>query len=148
MDVVKSTKDNKHYVTYKVIGGVFDFRFFLGEQNPEATIERLNAYNGRAEIPPFWGFGFHQCRWGYNNISVLEGVISNYEKNGLPLDTIWSDIDYMVDYEDFTIDENRFPLDRMNKILEKYRYIPIIDAGIKTSGSAYEEGLKRGVYIL
>jgi alpha-glucosidase (family GH31 glycosyl hydrolase) len=35
----------------------------------------------------------------------------------------------------------------MKKILENYRYIPIIDAGIKNSGSAYEEGLKRGVYI-
>ncbi len=98
MDVIKSTKDNKHYITYKVIGGVLDFRFFLGEQNPEATIERLNAYSGRSEIPPFWGFGFHQCRWGYSNISALEAVASNYEKNGLPLDTIWTDIDYMVDY--------------------------------------------------
>jgi len=53
----------------------------------------------------------------------------------------------MVDYEDFTIDEERFPLNRMKAITDKYRYIPIIDAGIKTSGSAYEEGLSRGVYI-
>jgi alpha-glucosidase/lysosomal alpha-glucosidase len=74
-------------------------------------------------------------------------VVQGYEQNGLPLDTIWTDIDYMVDYEDFTIDENRFPLDRLNAILQKYRYIPIIDAGIKTSGPAYEEGLKRGVYV-
>lgn len=44
----------------------------------------------------------------------------------------------MVDYEDFTIDEEKFPLDRLNAILAKYRYIPIIDAGIKNSGSAYE----------
>lgn len=148
MDVIKSTKDNKHYITYKVIGGVLDFRFFIGELSPETTVERLNLYNGRAPIPPFWSFGFHQCRWGYKNISDLEAVVSGYERNGLPLDTIWTDIDYMIDYEDFTIDETKFPLDRLNKILEKYRYIPIIDAGIKNSGSAYEEGLKRGVYVL
>jgi hypothetical protein len=36
----------------------------------------------------------------------------------------------------------------MNKILTKYHYIPIIDAGIKTVGPAYEEGLKRGVYVI
>jgi alpha-glucosidase (family GH31 glycosyl hydrolase) len=35
----------------------------------------------------------------------------------------------------------------MKDILSKYKYIPIIDAGIKTSGPAYEEGLKRGVYV-
>ena len=54
----------------------------------------------------------------------------------------------MVNYEDFTIDESRFPLDKMRAITDKYRYIPIIDAGIKTVGSAYEEGLKRGVYVM
>ncbi len=42
---------------------------------------------------------------------MFQEVIYNYEKNDLPLDTIWSDIDYMIDYEDFTIDEERFSLD-------------------------------------
>ena len=98
----------------------------------------MNLYMGRSAIPPFWGLGHHQCRWGYKDVSYLEKVIENFEKNDLPLDTIWNDIDYMIDYEDFTIDENRFPLDKMKAITDKYRYIPIIDAGIKTSGSAYE----------
>jgi alpha-glucosidase (family GH31 glycosyl hydrolase) len=35
----------------------------------------------------------------------------------------------------------------MKKIMEKYRYVPIIDAGIKVGGIAYEEGLRRNVYI-
>ncbi len=34
MDVIKSRDDSKIYITYKVIGGIFDFRFFLGELNP------------------------------------------------------------------------------------------------------------------
>lgn len=98
MDVIKSINNNKHFITYKVIGGIIDFRFFLGEQNPQAVVERLNTYSGRAAIPPFWSFGFHQCRWGYDTVSKLEDVTSGYEKNGIPLDTIWSDIDYMIDY--------------------------------------------------
>lgn len=98
MDVIKSNKDNKHYLTFKVIGGVFDFRFFLGEQNPETTVERINLYSGRSAIPPFWSFGFHQCRWGYKDVSALEAVLKGYEDNGIPLDTIWTDIDYMIDY--------------------------------------------------
>jgi alpha-glucosidase (family GH31 glycosyl hydrolase) len=54
----------------------------------------------------------------------------------------------MIDYEDFTIDESRFSLSQMNAILQKYHYIPIIDAGIKVNnGTAYNEGVKRGVFI-
>lgn len=69
---------------------------------------------------------------------MLLDVVKNYEANDLPLDTIWSDIDYMIDYEDFTIDESRFQLDQMRQILSKYKYIPIIDAGIKVNdGVAY-----------
>lgn len=79
---------------------------------------------------------------------MLQDVIKGYESNDLPLDTIWSDIDYMVDYEDFTIDESRFPLDQMKQILTKYRYIPIIDAGIKVNdGYAYTEGRLRNVFV-
>lgn len=78
---------------------------------------------------------------------MLLDVLNNYEKNGIPLDTIWSDIDYMKDFEDFTIDEDRFPRSDMAKIKNKYRYIPIVDAGIKIDGFAYEQGLKRNVFV-
>ena len=30
MDYIISSSDTKHYITFKVIGGIFDFRFFLG----------------------------------------------------------------------------------------------------------------------
>ena len=54
----------------------------------------------------------------------------------------------MVDYEDFTIDESRFPLDQMKEITNNYHYIPIIDAGIKVNdGTAYIEGKNRGVFV-
>lgn len=65
MDVFKQTNLGKNYIVYKVIGGILDFRFFLGEQNPEATVEKINFYAGRSALPPFWSLGFHQCRWGY-----------------------------------------------------------------------------------
>ena len=36
----------------------------------------------------------------------------------------------------------------MARIISKYHYIPIIDAGIKASGEAYEEGLRQGLYVM
>ena len=113
MDVIKETKNGKSYLVYKVIGGILDFRFLLGEQSPDATLNKLHIYMGRSAIPPFWSMGFHQCRWGYENITALQNVLKGYKDNNIPLDTIWSDIDYMIDYEDFTINEEKFPLDQM-----------------------------------
>ena len=40
--------------------------------------------------------GYHQSRWGYDNIQSLQNVILNFQKNDLPLDTLWSDLDYMI----------------------------------------------------
>ena len=118
LDVIVEEDSSDNYVlTYKTIGGIIDFRFFMGELNPEAVVEKLHGYMGTSAIPPFWSLGFHQCRWGYKDIEALETVLTNFQKNDIPLDTIWSDIDYMKDFETFTIDEEKFPLDRMAKII-------------------------------
>ena len=53
----------------------------------------------------------------------------------------------MLQLQDFTIDQQRFPITEMNKIRERYKWVPIIDAGIKTVGYAYEQGLSRGVFL-
>jgi alpha-glucosidase (family GH31 glycosyl hydrolase) len=39
----------------------------------------------------------HACarRWGYRDVSTLREVVANYSAAGLPLETIWSDIEYM-----------------------------------------------------
>lgn len=36
------------------------------------------TYVGNPTIPPFWSLGFHQSRFGYENISVIENVIKGY----------------------------------------------------------------------
>ncbi len=49
--------------------------------------------------------GWHQCRWGYNSTEAMKEVIEGYETGKFPLDVLWSDIDYMNQYEDFTVSE-------------------------------------------
>jgi alpha-glucosidase len=45
MDViVKNYSTSQYTFTYKVIGGIFDFRFFLGDTSAEATIQRFHQY--------------------------------------------------------------------------------------------------------
>jgi alpha-glucosidase (family GH31 glycosyl hydrolase) len=73
-------------------------------------LQSLHSFYQKRYLPPFWAMGYHQSRWGYKDIAALKDVISNFENYDLPLDTLWSDLDYTINSEMFTIDETRFPL--------------------------------------
>lgn len=74
-------------------------------------------------------------------------VIANYTKNDIPLDTMWSDIDYLYNYRDFTYDPVRY--DNLMHLIsglhnENRHYVPILDAGvaIREEYPAYAEGVE------
>lgn len=90
---------------------------------------------GRSYIAPRWALGYGQSRWGYENKDDIEAVVKGYRENHIPLDMVYMDIDYMVGYRNFTVDEKAFPkfdefVQEMKK--EKIHLIPIIDAGVKS----------------
>ena len=45
-------------------------------------------------------------------------VITNYSKAGIPLETMWTDIDYMFKRWIFTNDPDYFPTDKMREIVD------------------------------
>jgi len=139
-------------MTYKVIGGVLDFQFFLGaaeSSDPETVVKQYHKYLGGWTLQPFWSFGFHQCRWGYHNVSEMDWVLGNYSANALPLDVMWSDIDYMDKYIDFTVDEENFTSSAMSDMMTKHkkRWVPIIDAGIAINNTIWKMGADNNVYL-
>ncbi|KAI0806670.1 alpha-glucosidase [Fomes fomentarius] len=146
MDIkINDTEGLGTTLEYNIIGGVLDFYFLAGdEQDPAAAARQYAEVVGTPAEVPYWSFGFHQCRWGYQNYIDTAEVITNYSAAGIPLETMWNDIDYMDHRLVFTLDPDYFPLQRMREIIEYLhshgqRYIFMIDPAVGyRPGEGYE----------
>lgn len=36
-------------------------------------------------MPPYWGLGFHLCRWGYSSTAIIREVVENMTRAHFPL---------------------------------------------------------------
>lgn len=129
-----------------------DFKLYIITGDSEIDIvTQFRRLTGRSYLAPRWAFGFQQSRWGYQSEQDIRDVVDGYRKNGIPLDAVYLDIDYMEDFKDFTVDESKFPNfpDFVSEMKENgIRLVPIIDAGVKIEEgySVYEEGVKNGYF--
>ncbi|KAI0062102.1 alpha-glucosidase [Artomyces pyxidatus] len=132
---------------YNVVGGVLDFYFLAGSESDPSEVARQYAQvvGTPAEVP-YWSFGLHQCRFGYQNYIDVANVITNYSAANIPLETMWTDIDYMYERRIFTNDPQYFPTSRMREIVSylhdhNQRYIMMTDPAV-----AYLPGQGYGPY--
>ncbi len=138
--------------TASVTGVNGDMRVILIEEDSlNAIVRAFRGLIGQSYLPPRWAFGYIQSRWGYAADSEVRAIVQEHRSRHIPLDGVCMDIDYMVDYKDFSWNEQSFPdLAGLCSDMKKdhIRLIPIIDAGVKQQ-DGYEvcdEGLRNGYF--
>lgn len=77
-------------ITWRSLGGSIDLYFFDGPSQAEVTKQYQTGAIGLPAMQQYWAFGYHQCRWGYKNWTEMQDVVDNFEKFGIPLETIWN----------------------------------------------------------
>ncbi|MGN1100987.1 MAG: TIM-barrel domain-containing protein, partial [Huintestinicola sp.] len=125
--------------------------YIITGESEKDIVRQFRQLIGRSYIPPFWAFGYGQSRWGYKSEQDIRTVAEQYKAAGVPLDSIYLDIDYMERYKDFTVDSERFPnLQKLAADMKEQgiHLVPIIDAGVKIEAGydVYEEGVKNNFF--
>jgi len=115
------------------------------------VVRNFATLSGRAEMPPAWALGYHQCRWGYEKAEEFEALAEEFARHDLPVSSLWYDIDYMNEYRVFTWDKKDIPRPRkLNEALKRQgiRTVAIIDPGVKLDPGypVYDSGKAGGVF--
>ncbi|KAI7460361.1 putative alpha-glucosidase AgdA [Hortaea werneckii] len=156
-------------ITYRTIGGTFDLYFLSGQEEGDesgkssalTTIKQFtNGCVGAPAMQQYWTFGYHQARWGYENVSVVQEVVDTFREHDIPLECFWSDLDIYYLYRDFTNNEVTYPVPEIEDFLaglhaDNQYYVPIVDSNIyapnpQNASDAYDpysRGAELGTFI-
>ncbi|SMN19129.1 similar to Saccharomyces cerevisiae YBR229C ROT2 Glucosidase II catalytic subunit required for normal cell wall synthesis [Maudiozyma saulgeensis] len=130
--------------------GIIDVFVFIGKK-PSDISDQFTQLTGRPVLPLLSSIGYHQCRWNYNDELDVLNVQENMDREDIPFDFIWLDLEYTDDKKYFTWKPDSFKNPgKMLKKLAKYgRQLAIlIDPHLKTEYHVSEEVEKENAGVL
>ena len=107
---------NVSLVEYRQIGGTLDFYFFSGP-SPQKVVEQYGELVGLPTWQPAWGFGFHLCRWGYQDVTETKLQVTRMREANIPLEGSFG-----VPYEEFTANETHSHVERYRPLSRRARF--------------------------
>lgn len=126
--------------------------YILFDKTLEKVSQKLCRLLGTTNFPPLWSFGYQQCRFSYMNTAELLQVVKKMEKEHIPMDAIYCDIDTFDGFRVFTKNKKTFiNLPQLNKKLlaKNIHTITIMDPGVKIDEkfTIYKHLKKIGGYL-
>ncbi|KAF2725593.1 glycoside hydrolase family 31 protein [Polychaeton citri CBS 116435] len=143
MDIkINTTESGEQYLEYNLMSGVLDL-YFLAGPSPVDVAKQYSEVAGTPAMQPYWGLGFHQCRYGYRDYYAIAEVIANYSIANIPLETMWTDIDYMYNRYIMTTDPDRFPIERVREYVDvlherNQHYVVMVDPAVAYKTEKYD----------
>uniref|UniRef100_A0AC35U578 P-type domain-containing protein n=1 Tax=Rhabditophanes sp. KR3021 TaxID=114890 RepID=A0AC35U578_9BILA len=137
------------HLIYRTIGGQLDIVIFPGP-TPTDVVKQYTQYVGRPFLPSYWALGYQMCRYGFKNLQEIKDVVSGMQKAAIPFDVIYSDIDYMDRYKDFTIGQPfaDFPAYTDQLHSQNMHVILIWDPAIQADYDTFSRGLSSGAKFI
>ncbi|CCH58784.1 hypothetical protein TBLA_0A10040 [Henningerozyma blattae CBS 6284] len=113
--------------------GIIDTIIFF-TNSPLELSKKFTDLTGKPALPLLSSIGYHQCRWNYNDELDVLTVDSEMDRNHIPYDFIWLDLEYTDDRKYFTWKPNSFP--NPKRLLQKLQrlgrnLVVLIDPHIK-----------------
>jgi alpha 1,3-glucosidase len=130
-------------------GGYLDL--FVFAQDMKTQVDSFGRLTGRPFVPPLFGMGYHQSKYGYMSQKEVMGVMENMTRYDIPYDVIVLDINHLRDMAAFEFDPVTFPRPReMFKILrEQNRYmVRISDCHLPDSPEHIQFQEAKGRYFI
>ncbi|KAJ6784354.1 hypothetical protein PWT90_10500 [Aphanocladium album] len=155
MDILidKDAATGRQHLEYNTLGGVLDLYFFAGPK-PADVARQYGQLAGTPAMPPYWGLGYHNCRYGYQDAFEVAEVVHNYSAAGIPLETMWTDIDYMDRRRVFSLDPERYPLGSMRALVghlheHDQHYVVMVDPAVAYQDYApLHRGIEQNAFLL
>lgn len=127
------------------------FELYIIEGKDELdVIKQFRELIGESYLAPYYAFGIAQSRWGYCCKDDIYRIINDYEKNDLPLDLIYLDIDCLDNYKDFSLNDTFKDYKEFVSSVKAHNVelAPIVDAAIKIDDNypVYLECLEKKYY--
>ncbi|KAH8703699.1 glycosyl hydrolases family 31-domain-containing protein [Talaromyces proteolyticus] len=135
MDIKIDQDSDGQYLEYNNDGGVLGFYFVSGPQ-PADVSRQYAEIIGKSSLTGRMAF----INAGTGDVYRVAEVIYNYSAARIPLETMWTDIDYMNLRRTWNLDPDRFPLEKMQELVtylhdHQQQYILMVDPPVSLNDS-------------